>query len=234
MRSLLRFTVILVGLSLLSIVPFLLLGSTLDAKIQAWLTPKSDPLWFGTLTTILLVADIFLPIPSSVLGTLLGSRLGWISGGLLCWVGLTLGTIAGYLTSRGLGLPIVKKLCDAREIETARVLVQRYGAIALVITRGIPVLGEVMIFVAGLYRLQWWRFILPVAAANLGLSLSYATLGQLAQAHGWLSFALTLAAALPVVALLSVRKLLHAAPELNRAPEIEGADVEKKGNPKRA
>ena len=68
MRSLLRFTVILVGLSLLSIVPFLLLGSSLEAKVQEWLTPESDPLGFGTLTTALLVVDIFLPIPSSVLG----------------------------------------------------------------------------------------------------------------------------------------------------------------------
>ena len=221
MRSLLRFTVILVGLSLLSIVPFLLFGSSLEAKVQEWLTPESDPLGFGTLTTALLVVDIFLPIPSSVLGTLLGSRLGWVSGGLLCWVGLTLGTIAGYLTSRGFGVPIVNKFCNPQDVEMARVLVQRYGAIALVMTRGIPVLGEVMIFVAGLYRLEWWRFILPVAAANLGLSLSYAVLGQLAQAHGWLSFALTLAAALPVVALLSVRKLLVVSPEIKEGPKLK-------------
>ena len=76
----------------------------------------------------------------------------------------------------------------------------------LVLTRGVPILGEAMVLVMGVYRLNSWRFLLPVAASNLGLSLAYTALGEWASQAGALPLALGAAAGLPLLPLLLWRR----------------------------
>ncbi len=59
-----------------------------------------DALLFGLMGSGLLASDILLPIPSSIVGTLLGARLGFWAGLIAIWTGLMAGNILGYLLAR--------------------------------------------------------------------------------------------------------------------------------------
>jgi membrane protein DedA with SNARE-associated domain len=211
MGSWLRLSLIFSAITLLPVLPFLVLGPAFESRIVDWVSQADPPLGLAFLTTLLLVLDIFLPIPSSVLGTWLGSQLGWLTATGLCWLGLTLGAILGYLISYRFGFPLAARFSKSQDLKAAQDLTQRFGAATLVLTRGLPILGEAMILVMGVYRLDWWRFFLPVATANLGLSLGYSLLGHWASKAGWLPIALALSAVVPLLALVLFRKLVQPA-----------------------
>jgi 3-dehydroquinate synthase len=71
----------------------------------------------------------------------------------------------------------------------------------LAFCRGIPVLAEASVLLAGLYRFPRWQFWSIVAPANLGLATAYAILGAMAYQANWLPLALGLSLGLPVFGL---------------------------------
>ena len=64
--------------ALVPLVPFAVVG---ELPGERWLVASSgDALRFGATGALLLAADVLLPIPSSVIGALLGGRLGFAGG----------------------------------------------------------------------------------------------------------------------------------------------------------
>jgi membrane protein DedA with SNARE-associated domain len=218
MGSWLRLSLIFSTITLLPVIPFLVLGPTFEAAAESWVTQTENPIWLASLTTMLLALDIFLPIPSSVLGTWLGSQIGWLKATVICWLGLTIGASMGYILSYRFGSPLAARFSKPLDLQSAQQLAQRFGAITLVLTRGLPILGEALVLVMGVYRLSWWRFFLPVATANLGLSLGYSLLGHWASAQGWLPMALALSAAIPLLAFLLFRSRFPSLSPENKPP----------------
>ena len=119
---------------------------------------------------------------------------------MVTWVGLNLGSLGGYELARSWGAwwsgsesqPAFQRVWE---------LDQRFGGAALVVCRGIPVLSEASVLLAGMYRFPRWQFWSLVAPANLGLGIAYATLGAMAYQASWLPLALGLSLGLPVVGL---------------------------------
>ena len=75
----------------------------------------------------------------------------------------------------------------------------RYGPVALIMTRGVPVLAEASVLLMGIHRLSWRRFLPPVLVSNLVLSVVYARFGAFAQENEWLGLALGVSIAVPVL-----------------------------------
>lgn len=185
------------------IIPFLLCGWYLEPQITAliegpWLRQNS---WIAASSgLLLLLLDILLPVPSSAIGTFLGAMFGVAGGAAVTWAGLNLGSLGGYELARS---------CSAwwSDSETqpafqrVRELNQTFGGGALVVCRGIPVLAEASVLLAGIYRFPRWQFWSVVAPANLGLAIAYAILGAMAYQANWLPLALGLSLGLPVVGL---------------------------------
>jgi 3-dehydroquinate synthase len=185
------------------IIPFLLCGWYLEPQIMAliegaWLRQNG---WIAaTAGLVLLLLDILLPVPSSAVGTFLGAVFGVAGGAALTWAGLNLGAVAGYELARS---------CSAwwsgsesqPAFQRVRQLNQTFGGGALAVCRGIPVLAEASVLLAGMYRFPRWQFWSIVAPANLGLAIAYAVLGAMAYQANWLPLALGLSLGLPVVGL---------------------------------
>ena len=94
-----RLTLLIVISLLIPLVPFAVVG---ELPGEQWLSATGNSaLMFGLTGSALLAADVLLPIPSSIVGTLLGARLGFIPGWACVWLGLVVGNLAGYTT----GLP---------------------------------------------------------------------------------------------------------------------------------
>jgi uncharacterized membrane protein YdjX (TVP38/TMEM64 family) len=198
----------LVGAALLAliIVPFVLFGDDLDAAVTPWLdaAPLSA---FALGSAGLLAADVVLPVPSSVVATAAGVRLGPVLGTLVVFAGLELGCAIAWAIGRWLGRPAIDRLVDAPAQERAQRWLGGPGGLAfLAATRAVPVLSEATTLLAGGLRLPFGRFFAVTAAANAGLGLVYAGLGALSSYTG--SFALSVVGAIgpPAIAILLVKR----------------------------
>lgn len=155
-----RMTLIIIITLLIPIVPFAIIG---ELPGERWLSANDDNAFlFGLSGMTLLAADIFLPIPSSIVGTLLGARLGFVPGWLWCWTGLMLGHIAGYFAGR---LMLAKLAPDIPRTPTL---------ILLFVSRPVPVLAEAFTFTAGAEKLNFKTFFLTILAGNGIYSLALA------------------------------------------------------------
>ena len=90
-----RQSIIIIIALAVPIIPFAIIGEMPGEK---WLSASDDGAWLFALTgSSLLVLDIALPLPSSIIGTLLGARLGLVPGFFTILLGLTAGHSLGYL-----------------------------------------------------------------------------------------------------------------------------------------
>lgn len=181
------------------IVPFLLLGTQVEAWFAAW---KEHPPSAPAVTAVvigLLATDIFLPIPSSVVATLAGYQLGAAGGTAAAWTGMTLGAVIGFALARWLGPRFVVWMTRHSDLARTQALTDRFGPLILVLGRGVPVLAEATVLLMGMHGLSWRRFLPPVLLANLGLAVAYAAFGEVAEKYQVLPLALGVSIALPVV-----------------------------------
>jgi len=113
----------------------------------------------------LLAADVLLPVPSSIVGTLLGARLGVAQGFLWTFFGMTVGCAIGYAVGRvSLGrlqahLPATPTL------------------IAVFLSRPVPIVAEAVAIAAGASGAPFWRYALAAAAGNAVYALVLAANG---------------------------------------------------------
>jgi uncharacterized membrane protein YdjX (TVP38/TMEM64 family) len=171
----------------------------MEAWTEAWMkSPQSTPA-AALAVVALLSTDIFLPIPSSVVSTLAGWKLGVAGGTLASFVGLTLGAAIGFALAKRWGRPFAARFTRADELERTQRIAAQFGPAVLVLTRAVPVLAEASVLLMGIHNLPWRRFLPPVLLSNLGIALAYSAFGRVAQQHGWLPLALGVAIALPVL-----------------------------------
>src|SRR5688572_5283038 len=82
------------------IVPFLAFGGRAEEWVRAWtLDPPAAPITAAVVVG-LLATDIFLPVPSSVISTAAGWRLGWLGGTAVSWAGMSAGAVIGFALAR--------------------------------------------------------------------------------------------------------------------------------------
>jgi 3-dehydroquinate synthase len=196
------------GLVLLGliVIPYLLLdraatsaGQTLlaDAQARPWLA--------GSLIILLLALDVLLPVPSSIVGTAAGAAFGWMVGGVLIWVGLTLGCALGYWIGARAARPLAGKLVGEGEMARARRLAGRIGATTLVLTRAVPVLAEAATIAGGAAGMPRARFMAVTGLANAGIALIQAGAGAAAFSSQSVLAAFGGAVAMPALAWLALR-----------------------------
>lgn len=211
-------SLIIAATLVLMIIPFLTLEPFVGQIWDRWQQAPRDP-WFLSLVVIgLLASDMVLPVPSSVVGTYAGGHLGLLVGTIVVWSGLSLGAASGFLLGRW-GSPYVQRhLGSPEEIERIRRWQQEWGPQVLVLTRGLPLLAEATVFLAGLQGLTWKQFLPATLLSNLGLAIAYAVFGHWAEQLAWLPAALAISAALPVLAAALVRTTLQAKPVIPHTP----------------
>lgn len=158
------------------LVPFVLFEdyfNTLAAGIAAGRASR----WYAAVAIVgLLSGDVFLPIPSSVVSAAGGVLLGFWAGSAAIWVGMSLSCVIGYwVGARAAGA--ARRFVGDEGLRRATDLARRYGGVALVVCRPVPVLAEASVVVAGLIRTPVPRFLALTSAANVGVAVSYAAFG---------------------------------------------------------
>jgi len=193
---------------LVPIIPFLLLGESFESQVEAFLKAQSE---FSSWTHCLLVIgalaiDIFLPIPSSAISTYAGGVLGTGLATVASWIGMTLGSVIGFGLARMMGRPFAVRLAGADDVERIEQFAQRFGPLALVLTRALPILAEACVLLMGATQLSWRRFLPAVVLCNLVISLTYSACGEYFQKMDALPAAVVASGTIPLLTALAIRK----------------------------
>ncbi|HYE27370.1 MAG TPA: VTT domain-containing protein [Allosphingosinicella sp.] len=208
MRALLKWAA--AGLLLVAaiLVPFLVFG----AEIEAWVWrlfggAGQAGLVLAMLIVALLALDVLLPIPSIPVSVAAVAAFGW-AGGLLIWLGMTIGCGLGYWLGSRAGRPLAIRFLGERELARAHRLAGSLGTATLVLTRAVPVLAEAATLAAGLAAMPFRRFAAATALANAGIALVFVGAGSAAATSTGAFLMLAAAAvALPSLAWLAFRAL---------------------------
>jgi len=102
----------------------------------------------AVLGVALLVVDVVLPVPSSVIMLAHGAWFGALGGALLSVTGGALATLTAILLGR-VARGFVERMISEEERALATRLVDRWGMAAIAATRPIPILAETVAITAG-------------------------------------------------------------------------------------
>lgn len=153
------------------------LGVPLLTDPTPWLKQRS---WLAaTLGVGLLVADVLLPVPSIPVMVAHGALFGIVGGTLLSLLGSVGATLFGFAIGRR-GGRVFERLVTPEERARADDLLRRWGALAIIVTRPVPLLAETVAIVAGTSTLSWGRTTLAALAGSLPPALLYAITGAAA------------------------------------------------------
>ena len=141
----------------------------------------------------LLVSDVALPVPSSLVMVAHGALFGVAIGTFLSLVGSTGATLVGFAIGRR-GGPLLARLVPVEERRQADRLLIRWGMLAIIVTRPVPLIAETTAIVVGTSPLGWGRVALAALAGSVPSALLYALTGAVAASfqNGALVFGLVL------------------------------------------
>lgn len=206
-RSLLILTLfILAGI----IVPFMIWGERFDAVFtlegaRAWMESYGRWAWFAGI--VLLVADIVLPVPSTVVMSALGWMYGWWWGGLAAAAGSMLSGIVAYTACRWMGRGVACWLAGEEGLRKGEEIFARRGGWLVALSRWMPVLPEAVACLAGLSKMRRRVFLPALACGSLPTGFAFAAIGHLG--HDQPGWAVALSCLLPVVLWLGAARWLR-------------------------
>lgn len=174
MRRFLGFSGILLGAFLLVFLVAEAAGFDLGAV--AGDMQEGNALWAALLGMGLLLADIFLPTPSSLIMIANGALFGLWMGAVLSLLGSLGATLLGY----GLGAwgqVALNRWLGPGALAAGKRLLDRYGMLAVMVTRPIPLLAETVAVVAGTAGMSFRKVLAGSIAGLLPTVAIYAWAG---------------------------------------------------------
>ena len=146
----------------------------------------------------LLVADIVLPVPSSVVMLPHGALFGVVPGATLSLLGRTGNALVGVVLGRGAGSLLGRRF--ASDTGRGAALVGRWGLAAVVLTRPVPVLAESTLVAAAAMGLSPPRVVAAAVVGALPEAVLYAWAG--AVVGSYVSAAVVFSAVLVLAAVM--------------------------------
>ena len=177
--SWLRLAGVLFTLVLLLSLPFMLWGEQFDRATPQWLETLGPDAAFAAAGIALLVLDVVLPVPSSLVAVALCWRLGPLWGGASVAAGGALSFLVGYALGRLMPEARLRRWIGPALWDRVRGRARHHAGWWIVLARPLPVLAELSAVLAGA-----WRLPLPLAFAQAALASM--AMGALYGASTWL------------------------------------------------
>jgi uncharacterized membrane protein YdjX (TVP38/TMEM64 family) len=152
------------------------LGIRLDTLAESWMARAGTG--GGAIAVVtLLAADLFLPIPSSLIMMLSGAVFGVLWGSIFSLVGSIGGEWLGFELVRRYGRRASSKMVGDEELERLGRVFDRHGLAVVVVTRALPVVMETMSVVAGLSNMSRGSFLTASLLGTAPIVVVYAYAG---------------------------------------------------------
>jgi uncharacterized membrane protein YdjX (TVP38/TMEM64 family) len=159
-----------------------ILGVQLEPLLESWLAHAGS----GSAAIVigLLVSDILLPVPSSLVMILSGAAFGVVWGSVIALIGSIGGEWLGFEMVRRYGRGASARIVGDDELQRFERLLARHGAVAVVVTRALPVVMETMSVVAGLSRMPRRTFLIASLIGTAPIVTVYAYAGAVSRQTG--------------------------------------------------
>lgn len=175
---------------------------TFDGSVK-WLEGAGQ--WAWAAGFLLLVGDLLLPVPGTIVISALGYVYGAVLGGTVASAGLVAAGVSGYGLGRLFGEKFARRWLGDRDYERGRLLFAKGGGWVVALSRALPILPEVISCTAGLVRMPFKRFVVSLACGSVPMGFLFASIGQTGhEAPGW-AFGLSLA--LPALLWLAANRI---------------------------
>jgi 3-dehydroquinate synthase len=135
---------------------------------------------------LLLASDVLLPVPSSLVMVLSGAAFGVGWGACLALAGSVAGEWLGFELVRKYGRRLSSRIAGDDDIRRLDWFFERHGAIAIIVTRPIPIVMETISVVAGLSRMTRRTFVVASVIGTAPIVLLYAYAGAMSRQAGTL------------------------------------------------
>ncbi len=182
-----RYWTIVIGVSLLFLGLFFL-GSSLGLDLDSfWVTQQGYPTaWTAFVGVSLLIVDVFLPVPSSLVLVGLGAVFGPLYGAALGFLGTCGGGLVAFMIGRLSRHRLMNFIGDASRSQTDALL-GRWGFAALALSRPMPILAETTAIMAGASQMTFGQAVLGISLGcgpmSVLLAMTGASVGAFDQ--GW-------------------------------------------------
>ncbi|MCF6327330.1 MAG: VTT domain-containing protein [Devosiaceae bacterium] len=118
------------------------------------------PLYVIGVVILLLFIDLFVAVPTLTITLLAGYFLGFPVGTATAFTGMTLAAFAGYGISWKFGnKPLNFLVKDATKRQQMISAFTNSGPAMIMLSRAVPILPEVTACMAGVTRMQFWRYL---------------------------------------------------------------------------
>ena len=121
----------------------------------------------------LMISDLFLPIPASGIMAAIGVIYGFQLGFIINFAGTMSSGLVAYALARLLGKKGISKICSPQEVEDYKEFFDRWGGLAIIASRFLPILPEVLSVAAGFSSMNCKKFSLALTLGSLATWLGY-------------------------------------------------------------
>ena len=217
MAKSLKYTMILLLFLSCLIVPYLLFGAGIEAFVVSFFRNAANDGIVMVMAGALLASDPVLPIPSSVVATLLATKVGFWPAGLVNAVSLSLACVFAYALGRGGGAALDRM---GRTLPPGfAAWTRRYGLVTVLLCRPVPVLAEASLILAGVAGHEPRRLLGWCSLTQVVLGFAYAFAGSGWGQGGWNTAAiLSGSVGIPVVSALAVLVMVRPPMDPRAAP----------------
>lgn len=174
MKRYLLITAAMIAFFLLLFVAVEAFGVPLLKDPRPWM--KHGSILAASLGVGLLIADVVLPVPASLVMVANGSLFGVMAGTLLSLLGSVGAALFGFAIGRR-GGRLLNRVVTLQEQERVNQLLARWGTLAIVLTRPVPLLAETVSIMAGASSLGWGQVALAALVGSFVPALLYALTG---------------------------------------------------------
>ena len=154
-------------------------------------TLRENPEWGGLLVIGLLMIDLLLPVPGTVVISAVGFVYGPMAGGVIATVGLLFAAIAGYLVGRWIGVSRAAAWMGEDDLARARRWLDQGGVWMVCLSRGLPMLPEAISCTAGLVKMSFLRFVLAALCGCIPMGFGFAWIGWSGRENPLIAIVLT-------------------------------------------
>lgn len=155
----------------------------------------------GIVSSLLLMSDLVLPVPSSILMTANGVMVGFIGGGMLSFFSSLFASCLGFVLCRRFGRRIYRFFVNEEEDKRVNRFFKRYGDYAIIFSKIVPLMSETLSCLAGLTTMKLSRFILVSSLGLLPISFIYSYAGKAALDYNTLWPAIIVSLIIPAIGL---------------------------------
>ncbi|MGE3272389.1 MAG: TVP38/TMEM64 family protein [Chloroflexota bacterium] len=133
--------------------------------------------WYSAVIGVALLAvDVVLPVPSNIVMIAHGALFGVLVGTALSLLGSMLAAVASFWIGRR-GGRLLSLAVPADERAHADAILTRWGLVAILVSRPLPLLAETILVLAGASVMTWRTAMLATFLGSIPPSLFYAWAG---------------------------------------------------------